>query len=136
MTVIEQLEALLVSVTTRPWEVEIDHEYGSFGVLLSREVRGIRSTEPRRGPADPRPPRWVVRFDDDYGTDQGADAALIVATVNALPDLLKLARVAYDDHLKLPWHPDPCATCDALMAVFRETPSGEPHEQREEDRDG
>lgn len=36
----------------------------------------------------------------------------------ALPDLLKLARLAYDDHLRLPWHPDPCETCDALMRLF------------------
>ena len=49
-----------------PWRLEWDQEYGDFGSKIgSPYVTGIKAANND----------WVVRFDDDYGNDQAANAA-------------------------------------------------------------
>lgn len=60
-------------VTPGKWNLIVGEEHGEMGTLLQRYCEGIRAEDGR----------WVVRFDDDYGTNQWADAALIVELHNA-----------------------------------------------------
>ena len=69
----------LHEAATGEWELWIDPAVDTFEGYEPAELRGIRTKGEHN---------TVVRFDDDYGTDQGADAELIVAMRNALPALL------------------------------------------------
>lgn len=60
-------------VSPTPWELVIDREPGEMGTTLGYELRGVKDADGE----------WVIRFDDDYGTDQYANAKLIVSLVNA-----------------------------------------------------
>lgn len=62
-------------ITPGRWELVIETETGEFGSILSRYCEGIREATGQR--------RWVVRFDDDYSTNQWADALHIVNLHNA-----------------------------------------------------
>jgi hypothetical protein len=65
-------------------------EYGEYGAVLQGPYcEGIRDAA-----GD-----WVVRFDDDYGTDQMANAILVVGAVNARRfdlDDLKRRKALFD----------------------------------------
>jgi hypothetical protein len=65
--------------TPGPWTVKIGEELGYLGSILSRFVEGVTSEQ-----------GWIVRFDDDCGTDQGANARLIAAAPELLSVLLAL----------------------------------------------
>lgn len=63
------------------WDLEIESEYGDFGVKLNTYCAGIKCNNV-----------WVVRFDDDYGNNQWVNAALITQLHNfALPFLRLVA---------------------------------------------
>lgn len=62
-------------VTPGKWEIVVETEAGEFGRVLNRYCVGIREAQGQR--------RWIVRFDDDYGTNQWADAIHIVDLHNA-----------------------------------------------------
>jgi hypothetical protein len=97
-TVIERLAVLAEKATPRPWEVvTADESDGEPFGNRWHYAQGVRSPEAAGQP-------WVARFDDDYSTDQWADADLIVAAINALPDLLAVARAA--DTLDILMHED------------------------------
>lgn len=61
------------------WILCIDHEWGEFGSHINTYCEGIKCGKD-----------WVVRFDDDYGNDQWANAALIVQLHNFTLPFLKL----------------------------------------------
>jgi hypothetical protein len=86
-SVLERLEALNEGATEGPWEMQISAEGGGLYGDRFTFVEGVREIRGEH--------RWVVRFDDDYGTDPGADAVLIAAARNALPDLLAVAKAAH-----------------------------------------
>jgi len=84
MTELEELKKLLAEATERPWEAAVDHEYVMSPIVIHHyDVDADADGDPR-----------------DYGKDicemcdtgqEDANAALIVAAVNALPKLI--ARV-------------------------------------------
>jgi hypothetical protein len=67
--------------TPGPWGPETETEYGEPGTSwASTYVLGVKAADGR----------WVCKFDDDYGTDQMADAHLIAVA----PDLLEACQKA------------------------------------------
>lgn len=60
--------------TPAPWAVWTEEEPGYLGSTISKYVAGVTG-----GPTNDT----VIRFDDDYGTDQGADAKLIALAPSA-----------------------------------------------------
>lgn len=69
------IDELILKASPRPWRVS--EELGHKGIPGEPDepgyIEGVIDAENN----------WVFRFDDDYGTDQSANAALIVALVNA-----------------------------------------------------
>ena len=50
------------------WVQQVGTEYGDLGSVLNHYVEGVRASE-----------GWVIRFDDEYGTDQVANAQHLAA---------------------------------------------------------
>lgn len=69
---IERLEALARTSTPRPWETDAEQRTGSWPYQVTTPEGGVVIDE----------------------IENTADAVLVVAAVNALSDLLKLARAA------------------------------------------
>lgn len=71
------VQKLLDEATPLPWRLITDKSdpEGSFPVGIERDHPGY-----------PGEHGWAVMFDDDWGTNQWANAALIVHAVNSLPD--------------------------------------------------
>jgi hypothetical protein len=69
------LDELLLKASPRPWRLSVEQGRPDswMGPAEPSYCEGILSADDR----------WVVRFEDDYSTDQWADAELIVALVNA-----------------------------------------------------
>ncbi len=62
----------LPQISPRPWKLDVQMEYGELFHPLFRYCRGILDANNE----------WVIRFDDDYGNDQWANAEFIVEIVN------------------------------------------------------
>ena len=74
--------------TPGPWAVQSATE-GDWEHGYHHYVEGVCPQD-----ASPTAASWVFRFDDDYGSDQAADAELIVWMRNNLAELLVLAELA------------------------------------------
>lgn len=93
--------------TPEPWNVETESDGGEYGAW-SMYARGVSG-------GDPKEWVWVVRFDDDYGTDQFADAHFIAAARKYLPRLIAALRAsrAVADDLAIALH-----HCSAFLPLF------------------
>lgn len=115
MSLAERLDALRAlledpEAVPVPWEVGFAHEHGGLEHETSTypvEVRGGGNS-------------IAFRHDDDYGTNFGVNAALAVAAVNALRDLLDIAEraVCPTCHQQEQRQPAPCPD-DFHVAVAR-----------------
>lgn len=68
--------------TMPPWVVSVGEESGEYFTPIYKYAEGVKEAYGEH--------RWIVRFDDDYGTDQWADAHLI----SAAPELLAALSLA------------------------------------------
>lgn len=84
-----ELREALAKATPRPWIASISwgHPDSVNGPAESSYCEGVLG-ETYFDNQDVSHADWIFRFDDDYGTPQMENAALIVATVNNLEALL------------------------------------------------
>lgn len=90
---LDRLEELLRAGTERPWRVALDrqqHEPGRVMGIYGPE----QTTDYGLGPE--RTDKRIVETDGGYHEPDRPDADLIVAAVNALPALIRVARAAQE----------------------------------------
>lgn len=88
------LERLLAAGTARPWRVEYDDRWSRPGG--ERRVTGVYAPDTTEdfGAGPENVQNRIIETDGGHYEPRQPDADLIVAAVNALPALLRIARAA------------------------------------------